>query len=46
MAIIFRDRPLKKGEKHHHYCSKCGQELHPDFAYSHVCPKSKGGYLG
>ena len=36
----------KKGEKHHHYCSKCGQELHPDFAYSHNCGKITGSWLG
>lgn len=36
-AIEFRDRPLKKGEKYHHYCRDCGQELHPDLAYSHKC---------
>ena len=37
MGIVFRDRPLKPSEKYHHYCTECGQELHPDFAYSHKC---------
>lgn len=37
MTIHFRDRPLKKGEKSHYYCDKCGEELHPDFAYTHKC---------
>lgn len=37
MAIIFRDRPLKKGEHSHYVCDKCGEELHPDMAYSHKC---------
>jgi len=36
-TIEFRDRPLEKGEKYHHYCKDCGQELHPDLAYSHKC---------
>jgi hypothetical protein len=35
--IRFRDRPLEKGERSHYYCDKCGQELHPDFAYTHRC---------
>lgn len=39
MTIQFRDRPLKPGEKSHYYCDKCGEELHPDFAYNHVCDK-------
>jgi len=40
--IDFRDRPLKKGEKHHHYCLDCGAELHPDLAYSHKCVRVSG----
>lgn len=36
-TIEFRDRPLRKGEKYHHKCKDCGQELHPDLAYSHRC---------
>jgi len=35
--IIFRDRSLKKNEKSHYVCNKCGIELHPDFAYKHDC---------
>ncbi len=35
--VVFRDRPLKKGEKYHHYCKNCGRELHPDMAYRHKC---------
>lgn len=35
--IRFRDRRLEKGEMYHHYCEDCGQELHPDLAYSHRC---------
>lgn len=35
--IGFRDRPLNKGEKYHHYCMECGIELHADLAYSHKC---------
>ena len=32
--IGFRDRPLNKGEKYHHYCVECGVELHADLAYT------------
>jgi len=35
MTIVFRDRPLKKGEKYHHYCTVCGNEVHPDMVHSH-----------
>ena len=42
-GIILRDRPLKKGEKHHHHCQNCGQDIHPDFTGSHICnPLIKG----
>lgn len=35
--IVFRDRPLKDGEKYHHYCTECGQEIHLDMVSSHRC---------
>jgi len=35
--IEFRDRPLKNGEKYHHYCKNCSVELHPDMVQSHKC---------
>ena len=41
MTIVFRDRPLKPGEKQHHYCTECGQELHPDLAYRHKCKRKE-----
>jgi len=36
-TIEFRDRPLKNGEKYHHYCKSCGCELHPDMVQTHKC---------
>lgn len=41
MSIIFRDRPLKEGERSHYVCDKCGEELHPDSAYTHKCSSLK-----
>ena len=37
MGIVFCDRALESDEKYHHHCTKCGQDLHPDLAYSHKC---------
>jgi hypothetical protein len=37
MAIQFRDRPLRNGERSHWYCTKCGKELDVDFLYEHKC---------
>ena len=48
MAIQFRDRALKEGEKSHYYCIECEQELPHDFLYSHKCnpllKNLKGGH--
>ena len=38
-GIIFRDRPLKEGEKYHHICQECGEEIHPDMIDTHQCSK-------
>jgi len=35
--FAFRDRPLKKGEKHHWYCIRCGADVHPDLMLQHRC---------
>lgn len=37
MTVYFRDRALKVGEHSHYVCEECGEELHPDMAYSHTC---------
>ncbi len=37
MAIRFRDRPLREGERTHCVCTDCEAELHHDVAYGHNC---------
>ena len=39
--FAYRDRPLKKGEKYHWYCIRCGKDVHPDMMLQHRCSPLK-----
>ena len=36
-TIVYRDRTLRKGEIHNHYCERCGAEIHYDLVNNHRC---------